>query len=47
MIWFGWVLWDIKHCRLLNTKSILYIYIKYMISEHILSITFLNQSEII
>ena len=25
MIWFGWVLWHIKHCRLFNTKSFLYI----------------------
>ena len=31
MIWFGWVLCHINHWRLLNTKSSLYIYIKYMI----------------
>ena len=30
MIWFGWVLWYINHCRLFNAKSSLYIYIKYM-----------------
>ena len=30
MIWFGWVLWHINHCRLSNTKSSLYIYIKYI-----------------
>ena len=30
MIWFGWVLWYINHCRLLNAKSSLYIYIKYI-----------------
>ena len=30
MIWFGWVLWQINHCRLFNTKSFLYIYIKYI-----------------
>ena len=30
MIWFGWVLWHINHCRLFNTKSFLYIYIKYI-----------------
>ena len=41
MIWFGLVLWHINHCRLFNAKSILCIYIKYMISKHILSI---NQS---
>ena len=29
MIWFGWVLWHISHYRLFNTKSYLYIYIKY------------------
>ena len=27
MIWFGWVLWHINHCRLFNAKSSLYIYI--------------------
>ena len=30
MIWFGWVLWHINHCRLFNAKSSLYIYIKYV-----------------
>ena len=30
MIWFGWVLWHINHYRLFNTKSPLYIYIKYI-----------------
>ena len=30
MIWFGWVLWHINHCRLFNAKSPLYIYIKYI-----------------
>ena len=30
MIWFGWVLRHIKHCRLFNVKSYLYIYIKYI-----------------
>ena len=30
MIWFGWVLRQINHCRLFNTKSSLYIYIKYI-----------------
>ena len=29
-IWFGWVLWHINHCRLLNAKSSLYINIKYI-----------------
>ena len=27
MIWLGWVLWHINHCRLFNAKSSLYIYI--------------------
>ena len=30
MIWFGWLLWHIKHCRLFNAKSFLHIYIKYI-----------------
>ena len=30
MIWFGWVLWHINHCRVFNAKSSLYIYIKYI-----------------
>ena len=30
MIWFDWVLWHINHCRLFNSKSSLYIYIKYI-----------------
>ena len=30
MIWFGWVFWQIKLCWLLNAKSSLYIYIKYI-----------------
>ena len=30
MIWFGWVLWHINHCRLFNAKSSLYIYTKYI-----------------
>ena len=29
MIWFGWVLWHINHCRQFNVESSLYIYIKY------------------
>ena len=29
MIWFGWVLWHINHCRLFNAKSSLYIFIRY------------------
>ena len=27
---FGWVLWHINQCRLFNTKTSLYIYIKYI-----------------
>ncbi len=45
MIWFGWVLWYINHCRLFNAKSSLYIYIKYLICTHIFLITFLNKPE--
>ena len=30
MIWFGWVLWHISHCRLFNGKYSLDIYIKYI-----------------
>ena len=30
MIWFGWVSWQINHCRLFKAKSSLYIYIKYI-----------------
>ena len=30
VIWFGFVLWHINHCRLFNAKSSLYIYIKYI-----------------
>ena len=30
MIWFGWVLWHINHCRLFDAKSCFYIYIKYI-----------------
>ena len=28
MIWLGWVLWHINHCRIFNAKYSLYIYIK-------------------
>ena len=30
MIWFGWVLWHINHCRLFNVKSSLCMYIEYI-----------------
>ena len=30
MIWFGWVLLHINHCRLFNAKSRFYIYINYI-----------------
>ena len=30
MVWFGWILWHINHCRLFNVKYSLYIYIKYI-----------------
>ena len=44
LVWFGLVLW---HCRPFHAKYFSYIYIKYMISKHILYITFLNESELI
>ena len=45
MIWLGWVLWHINHCRLFNAKSSLYIYIKYIICTLFLKITFSNKPE--
>ena len=30
MIWLGWVLWLINHCRIFTAKSSLYIYIEYI-----------------
>ena len=39
---FGLVLGHTNHCRLLNAKSILYIYIRYIISKLILLVTFSN-----
>ena len=47
MIWFGRVLWHINHCWLFNAKSFLDIYIKHIISKHIVLITFLNGLEFI
>ena len=44
---FGLVLWHINHSSLFDTKSFLYLYIKYMISKHIFLKTFLNESELI
>ena len=31
MIWFGWVLLHIKHCWVFNAKSLLYVYIRYIL----------------
>ena len=47
LVWFGLVLWHINHCMLFKSQIFLYIYIKYIISKHILLITFLNESEFI
>ena len=47
LIWFGLVLWHINYCGLFNVKSHWLIYIRYMISEHILQIIFLNEPELI
>ena len=41
------VLWHINHFRSFNAKFFLYICIKWMISEHIFYITFLNKPELI
>ena len=35
LVWFGLILWRIKHHKLFNAKSFLYMYIKCMISKHI------------
>ena len=43
----GWILWDINLCRLVNAKSRLYIYSKYIWFLNILYITFLNEPELI
>ena len=29
MIWLGWILWHINHCRLFNAKSSLYILVGF------------------
>ena len=47
LVRFRLVLQQINYCRLFNAKSSLYIYIRYMICEYILSITFLNEPELI
>ena len=46
-MWFGLVLWHINHCRSFNAKSFLYIYIKYTRFLNILSMTFLNEFQLI
>ena len=33
LVWLGWFLWHINHCRLFNAKSCLYKYIEYVICE--------------
>ena len=45
--WFGLVLWHINYFWLFNVKSSLYIRIRYMISKHILLVTFLNEPKLI
>ena len=30
LVWVGFVLWHINHCRLFNAESFLYIYMKYI-----------------
>ena len=47
MIWFGWVLWHINHCRLFNAKScFIYILNTYDLLTHFVDI-FLNKTELI
>ena len=46
-VWFDFVLWHIKHYRVFNSKSFLYKHIRYMISDEILLLTFLNEPEFI
>ena len=40
LVWLGWVLWHINHCRLFNAKSSSYIYIKFLL------IMFLNEPKL-
>ena len=40
-------LWLINRCGLFKVESCLYIYMKYMIFKHILTATFLNETELI
>ena len=47
LVWFGLVLWHIKHGRLFNAKSSLYIYIKYIRSVNILLITISNKPKLL
>ena len=30
LVWLGWILWHINHCRLFNAKSSLYVYIRHI-----------------
>ena len=46
LICFGWVLCHINYCRLLNAKSFINMYIKYILCKDILW-TFLNNTEFI
>ena len=43
---YGWILWHINHCRFVNAKSSLFIYIKYMLCKNIF-LTTLNKSVLI
>ena len=47
--WLGWIVWLIKPWRIFYAKSALYIYMytEYVICINVLSITFLNKSELI
>ena len=45
--WLGLVLWHTNHCWLFYAKPFSYVYVEYMISKHILLITFLNEPELI
>ena len=45
LVWFGLVLWHINYGWLFNAKSCLYIYIKCMISKHILDHIFIQLND--
>ena len=47
LVWFGWVLWHINHCRLFNAKSCFYKYILNIWLVNTFFDRFLNEPELI